>query len=302
MAKKQRKPSTRRADRDHRDPFRLQPRDVEIIRAVNDCQALTPEQILTAFFGSKSPAYKRLRGLFDHQYLRRDQIPQVDIDAPTSTTIYTILDLGAEALAANYGYTAEDMRYANKQVLDYRTLQHIRFLNDLRVAILRAVRESGDYEIVEWVDEKRFRAKPDKVYVGNNSKAKPILPDWYFALNTPLGKARFFVEADTGTEPLSQVRSQFEIYHEYIVSGRYMERYQSRSLMILVMTSSQKRLANLKESIQRAGSADVYWLTTHDQIRQEEVKANPLMVFEAPIWQTVQSDEMKVLIQPGGGG
>jgi hypothetical protein len=292
MSKKNR-PRDKRS-KDNLPSFRLTERDTEIIKAINDCQALLTQQVQTAFFNSATPTYTRLQKLYHHHYLERHFITQVSAAPAASIIIYTIAQLGAAVLAANFGYSTGDFNFATKQVLDWKTLQHLIDHNTFRIAVLRACRDTPIITLTDWLNERYFRADPDYVHVTparGNPQNKPLFPDGFMILTSPHGKANFFVETDRGTEPLSQVKSQIEIYQEYLTSGRYQQKFQSRAVRVLMITNSQTRINNIKKVISQCGGGSRYWLTNRDQI-------TPETVLSAPIWEVVGKRELQPLIPP----
>lgn len=272
--------------------FRLKDRDREIIRAVNDCRVLKTQQIQALFFGSPKPAYGRLKKLHDNGYLERHYIAEVATAPASSTILYSITKLGAEVLAATYEYTSEDFHFASKNLLNPAKLPHLLAVNDLRVALTRASHAEG-FRLTEWLDEFSFRANPDYVNIkesGSKQRRKPVYPDGYVILKTPLGEARCFIEVDRGTEGLTQFRSQIEIYQEYMLSGRYQERFQTRSLRVLIVTtSSQRRLDSLKKAVAQAGGGERYWFLLLKQ-------PLPGQILTKPLWQKIDSQELHTLI------
>lgn len=271
--------------------FRLTERDCLIIKAVNDCRALTTAQVQTLFFTSPSPTYTRLQKLFHHGYLERHFITQVAAAPAASPIVYTVTALGGAVLTANFNYTAEDIHPVTRQVLNWQTLQHLLAVNEARVVLTRACQEQG-VTLLTWLDEFTFRAHPDTVWVGSDTgkqSKKPVLPDGYFRLKTLRGEAAFFLEVDRGTEGSPQFKSQIEIYQAYILGGGYQERFKSRSLRILTVTTGVRRLANLSKAVVQVGGADRYWFTTQGQI-------TPAQILTAPIWQVVGREGVYPLI------
>jgi hypothetical protein len=262
-----------------RPAFRLTPRDCEIIRAVNDCRALQTRHIETLFFTSPKPAYKRLQKLYHHEYLDRQFITQVTRAPAASPIVYTITKLGASVLATAYGYTEDQFRFSSRSVTQWETLQHILAIADVWAAIVRASSESN-IAVVEWRDELIFRSNPDTVWVksvsGRQTK-KPVLPDGYFHLKTPKGETRLFLEVDRGIEGLQQIKDQIQVYQEYMVSGGYQERFQAKSLRILIVTTGKKRRDNIRKAIASVGGGERYWVTTFEQMTSTDI-------FTAPIW------------------
>lgn len=274
--------------------IRLNDRDREIIRAVNDCRVLQTRQIQALFFGSPKPAYGRLKLLNDNGYLERHYISQVAAAPAASTIIYTISKLGAEVLAATYDYTSEDFNFATKHLLNVEKLPHLLAVNDVRIAITRGAKQAG-LRLVEWIDEFAFRAQPDYVNLresGGRQRRKPVYPDGYFVLKVPKGEVRCFVEVDRGTEGLAQFKSQMEIYQEYMLSGRYTQRFKSKSLRILIVsTSSQRRLDSLKKVVDQLGGTSRYWFLVY-----KLPFGGNILIDE--VWQKLDSKQAHRLIPP----
>lgn len=267
-------------------------RDREILKAVNDCQALQVEQVQTLFFGSPSPTYGRLKKLADAGYLERHYISQVAVAPAASPLVFTLSRLGATVLAASYSYTHEDFQFASAQVLNWKSLQHLLAVNRVRVALTRACQVLPGFGLVEWRSERHFRARPDYISLGARGAAstkKPVLPDGYCLIRTPLGSAHCFVEVDRGTEGLSQFSGQIAIYQAYMTSGGYQARFQTTSLRILVVTTSPRRLENLRRATARAGGQARYWFTTFDRLE-------PQSILTQAIWQKTKGEGYHPLV------
>lgn len=274
-----RRPRFKRVEIAERPAFRLTGRDCAIIKAVNDGRALQTRHIETLFFTSIKPAYKRLEKLYHHGYLDRQFITQVTRAPAASPMVYTLTKLGASVLAQRYDYTTDQFRFASRAVSNWDTLQHILAIGDVWVSFQRAVSEH-QLDLIEWRDELVFRQEPDMVWIKSPSgsqKKKPVLPDGYLHLRTPKGETRFFLEVDRGIEGLQQIKDQIVVYQAYILSGQYAERFQAKSLRILMVTTSSKRREHLAQAIAAVGGGDRYWLTTFEEL-------TPGTIFTAPIW------------------
>ena len=289
-------PRDRRVPREQRPPMRLTERDVDIIQAVNDHRALLGSQIQALFFGSQSSAQYRLSRLFQHEYLDRQFMTVVSGGPASSPIIYTIGRHGEQVLAERRGYTTQQLRRPKGGTLAWQFLEHLLRLNDVRVAVALAARAQG-WTVETWEDEPVFRANPDYVLVTDSrgrTRKKPVLPDGYFRLAVGERRAHFFVEVDRGSEPLSQFRSQIEVVQAYTASGQYQVRYSRRSLRVLVVTTSPRRLANLKTATREAGGDRKYWFTTSDQVTAETV-------LTGAIWERLGDTSRYALISPGEG-
>lgn len=284
-------PRSRRVTLAERPPMQLMERDRDIIKAVNDCRALLGSQIQALFFNSRSTAQYRLSRLYQHEFLDRQFMSVTSGGPASSPIIYTLGKRGAQVLIDELGYEQNEVRLPKRAAFAWQFLEHLLKINDVRVAVTLATNTHG-WELEAWYDEAVFRGNPDYVMLksdkGKMSK-KPVLPDGYFCLNTPWGKAHFFLEVDRGKEPHSKFRPQVEVYQAYTASGQYQTRFSKRSLRVLVVTTSPRRMANLKETTLKAGGDRKYWFTTFEQL-------TPDTVFTVPIWQRLDDETLQPLI------
>jgi hypothetical protein len=290
MSEKKRMPRSKRVAPRERPPMILQPRDKEILQAVNAHQALLGRQLEALFFASRSTAQYRLQRLFQHEFLDRQFMAAISGGPASSPILYTLGRRGQHILLTEFGISQENIRRFPKK-LSWQFIDHLIEINDIRIAVALACQLQG-FTLETWLDEPIFRAKPDYVPLkGKNGKEaqKPVYPDGYFCLRVPQGKAHFFLEHDRGTEPRSKFRPQIEVYEAYTKSGLYEARFNTKSLRILIVTTSQERLLNLKEVIKRAGGDRKYWFTTFDQI-------SAATMLTQPIWERIGGSEKVALI------
>lgn len=284
-------PRNRRVMNEARPPMKLMERDIAIIQAVNDYRALLGSHIEALFFTSRSTAQYRMSRLYQHEFLERYFLTTVSGGPASSPTVYTLGKRGVQVLVDTCDYEREQLRIPKRSTFAWGFLEHLLKINDFRVAVTLACRANG-WQLEIWQDEPIFRADPDYVVLTNKrgkEQRKPVLPDGYFCLNVVQGKTRFFLEIDRGTEPHSAFRPQVEVYQVYTTSGQYQERYQAKSLRILIVTTTPRRLANLKAVTQKAEGDRKYWFTTFDQITAETV-------LTVPIWQMLDGNSLHPLI------
>lgn len=254
--------------------FRLTKRDTLILKAVNDCQALTVEQLQVLFWNSPNPAYTRLRKLVKHGYLVKHYITQITAGPAASPMILTISSQGAAVLAVTFGYSKDDFHFISRQVKNWKTYQPIRAVNDFRVRLMRSCRESDEYDLVEWRNEAVFRARPDHVFV--RGKKKPVYPDGFCVVTRGRARSFNFIEVDSGTEGLAQFKGQIEIYQAYVQSGLYEQTFGTRFWRVLVITNSARRMENLRRKVCETGGEENYWFATFDRIQIGGLLSEPI--------------------------
>jgi hypothetical protein len=89
-----------------------------------------------------------------------------------------------------------------------------------------------------------------------------VRPDGYFVLESPQGRAHFFLECDRSTESIAR-RWQRKIlgYKEFVLSGEFNRRYgiagSAVPLRILTVTPSLARAQNLMRAAEAYGSSEL---------------------------------------------
>lgn len=306
-AKKRRLPQRRRAARDELPQFRLTARDKQIVEAVYDYEALTPQQISDLFFAPvqtvqtpppSSRCLHRLKLLYQYGFLEREERPQL-LTLGRRAFDYRLTARGAELVALMRGITVEELGWSKSKPVSPLFLDHLITGNEVRVQIVRAAARHG-YTIETWLDEKTLkRQQTDTVMLTSPSGRKQkaaVVPDGYFHLHTPTDHYHQFLEVDlrtvTGRSETWERRTwarKVQAYLAYYRSGRYQERYHTKSLRILTVTTGAKRLANLKEITEGEGGEARFWFTTLEQVRDADVLTDS-------IWQMAGREDVRSLV------
>ena len=187
---------------------RLTARDRWLLRMICEHRVLTTGQVTQLAFGTSRAATARLTTLY--QYRAVDRFRPL---APTgSSPLHFILDeAGAMLLAAEDGITTADLGYRRDRsvaiALSAR-LAHDTGANGIFAALAAAARASGGQQALEcWWGERRCaaawggHARPDGY--GRWSGQPP---------GQPPATVDFFLEYDTGTEPLTRVIAKLAGY------------------------------------------------------------------------------------------
>ena len=266
-------------------PHRLVAKDRQIIQAVYEHRVLTTDQIQQLLFPNKTgrtQCQHRLKLLFHHGYLRRDE--QASKDGEEKKPLVYFLDSrGADLLCEEHKLEPNELDWHPRHnTISSLFLGHLLETNEVRIAIEIAAQQRS-ITLREWLDDKTLKSKQMKDYVafrgpeGGTYKAA-IVPDGYFHLETAEYSFRFFLEADRGT-----VTGQWDrygrrswarkvwAYLEYYRSGMYEQRYGSSKGRVLTVTVSERRLATLKRITEEAEGRDRFWFTTFDQISPETI-------------------------------
>lgn len=303
LEKRKRLKTLTRAGEEELPGFRLTLRDLDILRAVCVCRALTAPQIEALFFthpndsrGVNARCKLRLRLLYHHGYLFRDEQP-TKLSEGRKPLVYFLDRLGAESLSNLEGCEVDWNPRDND--VSYPFLEHLLATNDIRVAVTLSAKHHA-LDIPVWLDDKTLKSRQMKDTVilkgekGGREKAA-VVPDSYFRLETQEDLFNFFVECDLGTVTLDATGTgkrdwarKIHAYLEYYRSGAYEKRYQTKDIRVLTVTRSEKRMRNLKEVTEAAGAKSRFWFTTFDAVREADI-------LTSPIWALATRDDLHAL-------
>jgi hypothetical protein len=185
-----------------------------------------------------------------------------------------------------WGRKDDKQRRQTKVSRDY--LSHSIELADIRVAFERAAAHNS-YAIDEWRDEtelKRYGTWPriDVETLEGERIRVPILPDGYFALSGPQGRAHFFLEHDRSTEVICR-KWQRKIlgYKQFVLSGEFHKHYNvtggATPLRILTTTPSLARSHNLKTAVETYGQPEataLFLFTPLSELLSHDALTSPL--------------------------
>ena len=244
--------------------MRLTERDVKVILGVYRYRVLRREQIQELLFPSKNTANERLKRLYQHGFLERRWLP-VEYGKGTSQAMYLLGERGADVVAQRQGIDRGkvDWRESYNRV-GALFLEHLLLVNQVRIAFSMAAEKRG-FSVDKWISEEELKATRDFVQistVGGSHRRVAVIPDGYFILNFGDRRAHFFLEVDRATEANKRWAQKVQAYLVYTRSGRYSERYGTRSLRVLTVTTGEKRLANLKRATEEVDGGQMFWFTT----------------------------------------
>lgn len=288
------RPQRLRARRDQRSPqppaIRLTERDLAIMQAVQDYRVLTTQQLQQLFFPSLHQTYARLSLLYHHGFLDRVFLG-VHADKMNTPILYVLDKRGAECLQAERGIEVQWGKRTKD--ISAQFLEHTIAINTVRIAVAKACGANTPYILLEWRAENDLKADYDRVTIRKDNgrlQSVSVIPDSYFVVDTPRGKAAFFLELDRGTMTTKRFKTKILAYQVYYESGAYQLRFQTKSLRILTVTTSEVRLDNLKRVTEEAGARLRYWFSTLDQMQRERM-------LTAPIWKLATQTGLHPLVE-----
>lgn len=93
-----------------------------------------------------------------------------------------------------------------------------------------------------------------------------LIPDAYFEMESPSGIRALFLEVDRGTEALRIWERKINEYLRLAVSGDFTRCFHQPQFRVLIVTTSERRLWNMRELI-RKKTDKIFWLSTFERIR-----------------------------------
>jgi hypothetical protein len=268
--------------------MRLTERDRRILEAVHTYDGvLSFSQVQRLFFTGKSQTELRLKLLYQNGYLAR---PSEDQRRQVPEIIYCLDKKGAE-IVANLNGTPLPEFYWRKEPRWFQ-IEHDLKVTDFRLDLLEACNSDTSIQIETWVPESEFWAYPDEVTYNFQGKAlkRHIRPDGFFMLNTGEHRIRYLLEIDRSTEDNPRfLREKILPGLAYLKSEAYEKRFGHRSGRWLVVTTGERRLANMLSQASLAKVNGLFYFTTFD-------KLHPETLLHSPIWQRADRKDKVPLV------
>lgn len=292
--RKPRLPQRKRAKPEVLPTFRLTERDHEIIRAVYEYRVLTTKQLSDLLFvpvdvlvppPPNSRCLHRFKILYHAGLLQRFELPNL-LTEGRRPFLYRLDKGGATLLAAVRQCPVEELDWGQGEHVGHQFLEHLLKTNDVRVAIVRSANRHG-FTIEQWLDDKTLKTyQKDTVTLTSSTGRKQsaaLVPDGYVHLNTGTHHYHQFLETDLSSVTISSMNwgrrtwaRKVQAYIQYYRSGKYHERYHTKSMRVLTVTTGQKRLENLRAITAESGGKSRFWFTTFERILQSDVLVDPI--------------------------
>ncbi|MEV4170124.1 replication-relaxation family protein [Nonomuraea sp. NPDC049709] len=213
---------------------RLTQRDRALIRLIRDFRVLTSPQVSEMFFDTDDAARRRLLALTRMGILERFR-PNLPPAMGTAPYHYVIGETAAAVLASEEGVDLSDFGYRRDRVLSIvysQRLAHTVGTNGIAASLYGFARRHPVTELTTWWPEHRCAAEW-------GSMAKP---DAYGRWTEGLHNIEFFLEYDTGTEPLDRVAHKLDGYARLTESSRIVT-------PVLFWVQGERREANLRKKL-----------------------------------------------------
>lgn len=305
--------------------FRLQERDIEIIKHVYKHRFLNSGHVMALLPGSNQVILKRLQLLYHGQYLDRpkEQIINYRAGAGSSPMIYGLGNKGADLLAQAFKIPRDKVDWTSKN-RDVKTvfLDHTLLVAQFMVCLELACRQAKGIKIIE-PEEIIAKApagtkKKDNPYILRVQAIKTVageprqlsfglVPDKIFGLHFTLesegqNRAYFFLEADRATMPIKRRGLARTSYFKKVVgywaawrNGIFLKTFNFKNARVLTITKTQDRINNMikanKEVDERRKGSKMFLFTRISNLNLN----NPAIILDK-VWQNGRDDELVSLL------
>src|SRR6266511_4321072 len=186
---------------------RLTDRDHHLCRLLHEHRVLTTSQIRDLAFGSLNVAQHRLVALARLGVLVRFRPVWTRRGGGSAPWHYVLGPAGAAVLAAEQAITPAQLSYRRDRTLAIahsQRLAHQVGINGFFTALAARARSHPDSALLAWWSERQCADRWGHV----------VRPDGYGRWRDPGGEVDFFLEYDTGTEPLDRLLAKVDAYAE----------------------------------------------------------------------------------------
>jgi len=249
---------------------------------------MTRKQIQNLFFNSTTRANIRLRLLFENEYLDRHFLYPL-LYHGSFQAIYSLGKQGVEIVVEELGLDKTQVKQSRKETRTLKpfSIHHILAVNDFRIVYQLKANHLKDVEFQRWIPEKQLLDKYE-TRVDSRKVVRRFRPDGYGRYLYQQKLYSFFLEMDRATQSNKSFQNKVRVYLDYSRSGRYSEVFGVKFFRVLVVTTTGKRLTNLKNTTEEI-THQLFWFTTLDQIKQGNI-------FES-VWQIAGNNGVYSLLE-----
>ncbi len=239
----------------------LQERDRRLLEALESMRVIDREQAkVVAGFHSTTRANVRLLALSQAGYLKRSFIG-------SRQAVYWL---------ASKGLKPEKQTGENAAEPAGLFLRHQLEINRARLLVQFSGIPVAGWWFVRW---QSFQ-KP-------LSGTVPLIPDGYFELGSSQGVRATFLEVDLGTESGAVFARKASLYLTLATSGEFSKQFGRSQFRVLVLTTSPRRLQNLREGVAKL-TDKIFWFGTLSALSRES--------FWTAVWLRPTGDQPQSLL------
>lgn len=229
----------------------LQPRDRILLEELSKMRVIDRELTkVVAGFGSTTRANTRLLGLTRAGLLRSFFFGTIP---GGRKAMYTLSRPGRDLIGAPTGGIR---RKSRQTVVGDLFVEHQMRINEIYAA-LKFGRLPHGIALRRWLS-----------FSGPISPDTALVPDSYFEIERSGVAQAMFLEVDLGTEALRVWRRKTAEYLKLAVSGQFTRTFSQPRFRVLVLTTSDRRLENIRTTVRRS-TDKIFWFSTFPSINRD---------------------------------
>ena len=271
---------------DDRDPLKLMPRDIALLRDVAEYRFLNTEQLVSLHEGSDRGIGNRLTLLFQHGFLDRPKV-QKAANLASSHIVYALDRKGADVLAKDAQERDGLLRRIREVNHTSPLIAHALMISQFRVCLTLALTSRPSVKLIRWTQGNDL-----KVLLRRRGENPALVPDAFFILETSEFKYPCFLEADRGTMTQERFVSKLRMYWQHNREERFERSLGITHFRVLTITPTEARAENLchaaKEADDRKQGSGMYLFlseTAYDTTRPDTILQ---AVWKCPKYETMQ--------------
>lgn len=231
---------------DDRDPLRLMPRDIALLRDVAEYRFLNTEQLVSLHEGSDRGIGNRLTLLFQHGYLDRPKV-QKAANLASAHVVYSLDRKGAETLAKDAQEREGILRRVREVNHTSPLIAHALMISQFRVCLTLALQNRIDIKLIRWTQGNDL-----KVLLRRRGENPALVPDAFFILDTSEFKYPCFLEADRGTMTEERFVNKLRLYWRHWREEGFSKSLGITHFRVLTITPTEARAENLCRAAKEA--------------------------------------------------
>jgi Replication-relaxation len=264
--------------------LRLEERDARLLCDLFLHRFMARGQLEALYFTSTVRCNARLRQLFDYAYVKRYYLPAAPYGAQA---VYSIGKNAVPLVAARLDMEADEVAGQYRRTRTPSFIEHTLEVVNLWLAFRDACAQAEGVEIERWLPETLCRHDYTLGVKGAaRRKQEAFKPDAFVRLACGGRFYDYFIEVDLGHTSSRQFLGKLMTHQRYLESGLFTQIFGRERFKTLVVTTTGRRLKNLRALVEAQGS-DLFWFATLDDARQSGITGR--------IWQVPFSGEFTAL-------
>lgn len=262
----------------------LQPRDIELIKALYHFRYLRRDQIQKLFnWNCVTRVNSRLRKLFDSAFLYRTFLPTVK---GSSKAIYTLGRNAGQIVSEKLNIPLQEVRskIGATRKASPLFLSHSLHVSESRIRLDESFKNVS-LKVNLWLND--LDCVDHFTYQDGHGRkvTRHFKPDSYCQLIYSGKIYSFFLEVDNGTMGHKRISLKTKVYDEYRNLGLYASRFGLKNFRILFVLNSQMRGKALKSTLENDNRKNIWLVQLEDLTSDAIFQRVWFKTFEPePIW------------------